>query len=193
MMAATHVVTGVVTALGAALVSKASLPEAGILLAGGLLGCLLPDIDHPQSWLGRRLPFLSLPIAALFGHRGITHSLIAVVAVLLSLLAAVSNLLDDEHVRASLLALGIALGYGSHLLGDWLTPSGIPLLWPHRQRFRSPLTFRTSGTFENVLRVGLWLLALYLAAALLQWVEPVQGKVQQAVLYLLQVVRKTGS
>ncbi|VEB43121.1 Inner membrane protein ydjM [Chromobacterium violaceum] len=54
---------------------------AVLLLAGGLAGSLLPDIDHPKSWLGRRIPFLSRPISYLFGHRGITHSLLAVVGV----------------------------------------------------------------------------------------------------------------
>ncbi|VEB43120.1 Inner membrane protein ydjM [Chromobacterium violaceum] len=37
------------------------------------------------------------------------------------------------------LVLGLCVGYASHLVGDWLTPAGIPLLWPIRIRFRAPL------------------------------------------------------
>jgi len=39
---------------------------------------MMPDIDHPQSAFGKRVLPLSIPIATVFGHRGITHSLLAV-------------------------------------------------------------------------------------------------------------------
>lgn len=39
---------------------------------------LLPDLDHPNSLLGRCLPWSSGPLFRLFGHRGFTHSLLAV-------------------------------------------------------------------------------------------------------------------
>lgn len=190
MMVRTHVVTGIVTALAAARISDSSLPESGLLLLGGMAGCLLPDIDHPQSWLGRRLPFISRPLSALVGHRGITHSLIAVVLVLLGLLAAASHWGGDHPALATVLGLGISLGYASHLLGDWLTPSGIPLLWPNRQRFRSPLTFLTGGTFETVLGGLLWLLALYFALALLHWIEPLRDTLFSLLGLLMQGSRQ---
>ena len=41
-------------------------------------GPLSPDIDHPKSWVGRRMKLISIPISKLFGHRGITHSIVAV-------------------------------------------------------------------------------------------------------------------
>ena len=45
-----------------------------------LASALLPDLDHPQSLLGRQLPWISGPLSRLFGHRGFTHSLLAVAA-----------------------------------------------------------------------------------------------------------------
>lgn len=38
-------------------------------------GSLLPDIDTPYSFIGRRCKLVSYPIYKIFGHRTITHSL----------------------------------------------------------------------------------------------------------------------
>ena len=47
--------------------------------------------------------------------------------------------------------VGIAVGYLSHLLGDWLTNSGVPLLWPSKRRFVSPLKLCTGDFREYIL------------------------------------------
>jgi inner membrane protein len=112
-----------------------------------LLGSLLPDIDHPKSFVGRRLWFISLPLSRLFGHRGITHSLFAVGAGMGFVAAALSW---EQH-----LAQAFAVGYLSHLAGDWCTSAGIPLLWPWPRRFMAPLTFRTGGLAEHLLDIVL--------------------------------------
>ncbi|MDD2943658.1 MAG: metal-dependent hydrolase, partial [bacterium] len=46
-----------------------------------------------------------------------------------------------------------AVGYLSHLLGDWLTNSGVPLLWPSKMRFVSPLKLCTGDFREYILAV----------------------------------------
>lgn len=122
-------------------------PRAAVLV---LAGALLPDIDHPQSWLGRRLPFLSRPIAAIFGHRGITHSLLAV--------ALGVWLLGSESGGVWISAL--AVGYLSHLAADGLTPQGVPLLWPNHHRFSLPVC-STGGAMEIVVVLAVVLLALW--------------------------------
>lgn len=48
------------------------------IVPSAILTCLLPDIDHPKSFLGQRLSWISKPIARAFGHRGFTHSLLVV-------------------------------------------------------------------------------------------------------------------
>ncbi len=48
------------------------------IVPSAILTCLLPDIDHPKSFLGQRLKWISKPVARVFGHRGFTHSLLAV-------------------------------------------------------------------------------------------------------------------
>ncbi|KUM02703.1 metal-dependent hydrolase [Chromobacterium subtsugae] len=155
MMVATHVAFGAFCAVSTALLLHFPPLMALLLLAGGLAGSLLPDIDHPKSWLGRRIPFLSRPVAYLFGHRGITHSLLAVAGVFYACAAC----LHGWHVKlghAMPVVLGICVGYASHLAGDWLTPAGIPLLWPIRVRFRAPLMLLRGKMAEPLMVVGLW-------------------------------------
>ncbi|VAX77096.1 Putative inner membrane protein YdjM [Serratia symbiotica] len=103
------------------------------IIIGGILTCLLPDLDHPQSFLGRRLKWISIPITTLFGHRGMTHSYLAIMAFSISLS---SDLLSIIHIQLPEDFIhGMVVGYTSHVLADMLTPAGIPLLWPYRQRF----------------------------------------------------------
>ena len=110
-----------------------------------LASALLPDLDHPQSLLGRQLPWISGPLSRLFGHRGFTHSLLAVGLGIWGLAQfQVSGPLSGVMKDA------LIVGYLSHLLGDWLTPMGIPLLWPWRRRFRLPgLPLKSGGGYEK--------------------------------------------
>jgi len=50
-------------------------------------------------------------------------------------------------------AYPVALGVLIHILGDALTPQGVPLLWPLPMRFRIPL-FRTNSPIERIIQVG---------------------------------------
>ena len=127
-----HVAVG--TILGIATQYSTKLPMSGSLLAypsyygGVILGSLLPDIDHPKSYLGRQLPFISVPIFKLFGHRGFTHSLLS-----LSILGVATA---KYWAVNPLLWGGLLLGYFSHILADMCTPSGVPLFYPHKKRYK---------------------------------------------------------
>lgn len=116
------------------------------IVPSAILTCLLPDIDHPKSFLGQRLKWISKPIARAFGHRGFTHSLLAVFALLATFYLKVP---ESWFIPADALQ-GMVLGYLSHILADMLTPAGVPLLWPCRWRFRLPIWFpkgQPTGTF----------------------------------------------
>ncbi len=126
------------------------------IIAGGLLTCLLPDIDHPHSFLGQRLKWLSLPIARMFGHRGFTHSLLAIMGgIMLFTLQVTPGLipLDAFH--------GMIIGYLSHIIADMLTPAGVPLLWPCRWRFRLPILQSQKGNqLERILCLAVLVFAM---------------------------------
>lgn len=88
------------------------------IVPSAILTCLLPDIDHPKSFLGQRLKWISKPIARAFGHRGFTHSLLAVFALLTTFYLKVP---ESWFIPADALQ-GMVLGYLSHILADMLTP-----------------------------------------------------------------------
>lgn len=97
-------------------------PETSIM-AISALGGLMPDIDSPHSAVGRKLPIIPEVVNLFFGHRTITHSLLGVWGT-----GFLVNLINPVWTKAWL------VGYGSHLLLDFLTASGIPLLWPWTKR-----------------------------------------------------------
>ena len=137
MMAGSHVALGAAAwMLAAPHFGQDALHPAGLGLA--VAGSLLPDIDHPKSWAGRRLRPVSSLIAAVFGHRGVTHSLLA--------LAGCWAALRYEVVPRGW-AAPVVTGYLSHLLADLLTPGGLRLAWPLRGTWSLPLC-RSGSPFE---------------------------------------------
>jgi inner membrane protein len=125
-----HVVFGTILGMGTQLAT--GLPLHGLFAypvyyGGVVLGSLLPDIDHPQAYLGRRIRVLSVPINTLFGHRGITHSFLFIG--LLGIATAV------WWAKYPLFFGGLFIGILSHLLGDMFTITGIPLFYPNKKRY----------------------------------------------------------
>lgn len=106
-----------------------------LLSALAAVGGLLPDLDAAESKLkhlrvGGVKPFalLSPSLHRALGHRGLLHSLAG-----FSLVVSIALSLAPWWGWQPSLALG--LGYASHLLTDSATRMGIPLLYPHPQRF----------------------------------------------------------
>lgn len=117
--------------------------------AAAALAALLPDVDHPGSYAGRRLRPVSVLLEMTTGHRTVTHTVWFCVAA--GILAALASV----FVRPYTSALGLAsvrwppwpaaglyafLGSLSHLALDALTRSGVEPLAPVLPiRVRGPL------------------------------------------------------
>ena len=140
MMAKSHVVVGLAAWIGTAPLLHLS-PVDPVYLALAVAGSLLPDIDHPNSWVGRRSRPVSTAIAASLGHRGFTHSAVAVIGL-------VALLLHAGYRQGMVSAL--AVGYLSHLGADMLTPRGLRLAWPLRKSWGLPLC-RTGSPMEPLI------------------------------------------
>ncbi|MFT8243797.1 metal-dependent hydrolase [Roseomonas sp. BN140053] len=137
MLAGSHVALGAAAWVVAA--PRLGLPAMNpASLALAVLGGLLPDIDHPKSWVGQKVRPVSDIIGKVFGHRGITHSLLAVAGCCLLLLR-------EDLPRAWLAP--VVVGYLSHLAADLLTPGGLRLAWPIKGTYALPLC-RTGSPFE---------------------------------------------
>lgn len=105
----------------------------------GGFSALLPDIDCPDSTVGKLVKPLSWVITKILGHRTVFHSFWIPLA--LYFLPAPYN-------------LPIALGYLSHLLLDMLTPEGIIPLWPIPFRFSLPLV-HTGSIAESLVSLAI--------------------------------------
>lgn len=113
---------------------------------------LLPDIDLPTSRLGRVLFPISTRLERHFGHRTITHSLLALAV--LGVLASPLYSLGKPLYWWALIG-----GYWSHLFIDMLNLRGADLLWPLKVRMVMPgnknYRMETGGKAEMVLLIAL--------------------------------------
>lgn len=136
----THVVTSL--ALGACIASYASFPFTIGYASGVVIGSVLPDIDEPKSFIGRRSLGVSNQVKKAYGHRGMTHSVL-VWAVIAAVFIAQSP---------SLFTYGFIIGYLLHIVEDFFSVQGVPLFWPiQTKRYKSFITYRTAGLLEKLI------------------------------------------
>ncbi|MGB9791862.1 MAG: metal-dependent hydrolase [Thermacetogeniaceae bacterium] len=125
---------------------------AGYLATGSIacgavaaVAALIPDVESPKSFLGRKLPGVSHAGSLAFGHRQALHSLLAALGMLaVCFLFSKYTNFPVAFVRAAF------VGYLSHLVLDTFNPAGVPWLWPLRIRFRIPIT-QTGGVLERLI------------------------------------------
>lgn len=108
----THVLGGI---LAGALINPT--PQ-GVLLAG--MGSLIPDIDEPNSYLGKRVKLLSVPVNRGFGHRTLTHS---------PLVWGLIQIINLNTINNNILAY-LIIGIFSHIILDMFNPTGVPIFYP---------------------------------------------------------------
>ena len=137
---------------------------AGLALAGdpisgliAMVSALLPDIESPDSFIGRKVPVVSHGNKMIFGHRQVFHSLVgALTFFLISLLIIKSCHLPAQYAYAAL------IGYLSHMVLDSFNPAGVPWLWPLKFRLKIPVV-QTGGIVERLMVLpGVTLIAVVL-------------------------------
>ncbi len=104
------------------------------IIPSAILTCLLPDIDHPKSFLVSALQMGIETDCPRVRCRGLPPVCLAVFALLATFLSQVP---DTWIIPADALQ-GMVLGYLSHIVADMLTPQAFPY-WPCRWRFRLPI------------------------------------------------------
>ena len=163
MRAPTHVAFGLLTVTGAFSLASVSLHRDLSAVGLTILGSLLPDLDSPQSTLGRLLPFISTRIERKWGHRTVTHCLLALAA--LSVLALPLALYHLAGYAALL------IGFTSHLLADCATKTGLALLHPNPALCEFPGSDRfriQTGSLAELILLVVLILLLILAFPLSQ-------------------------
>ena len=129
------------------------ITDLSLILLGSSLGAILPDIDHEYS----NIHFYMQPFSKVFKkHRAITHSLIALIAIIL-----INYSLAHLLPSLNLLFYSISLGYFWHLLEDDRSKAGILWFYPltqyqkgktantyYKKRKNWHFTYKSSGLFE---------------------------------------------
>ncbi len=127
-----------------------------------LVGALLPDIDEPNSSIGRKTIGLSNILNIIFGHRGITHSL------LFFLFFVAMAFFSDGLFKVFL--FGISFGVFAHTIGDMITKETTSsFFYPLKQTIvllPEAFRFKTNGLVENFFIIPLLIIFnIYLAAS----------------------------
>lgn len=131
-----------------------------IFTIGILIGSLFPDIDIPQSYISKRLKYLSVIFSSLFKHRGPTH-FILFYFIILEVLSFI-----DMNYTVKIYLNGFFIGCIFHIFGDAVTNNGIKNGW-----FPFPfdfvilpkfLRFSVNGKIENLIFKLLFLINVYL-------------------------------
>lgn len=125
---------------------------AGVLISGAIFGSLIPDIDHPESTIGKKVKLISNFIHNVFGHRGMTHAPIIHILTTTVLLLIGNGLLDYPKLIYLCFVIGLCIGGLSHLLLDSMTVSGIPLFYPFsKNKYR--ISKLTTGKSEHIVQL----------------------------------------
>jgi inner membrane protein len=109
------------------------------VFVGTFIGAILPDIDEPNSYIGKRLKFVS-KILKFFKlkHRTYTHSLFFPLLIFL---------LGKIHPVFYFISFGVFM----HIIGDFLTNGGVPLFYPLYKKKLCLKLFKTGSILEFII------------------------------------------
>ena len=140
MLGKTHAAASVCAGFGLA-VAVAENPLTGAVIIGeSWLGSLLPDIDHKNSKISKKLKLTGFIVRLFTGHRALFHNPLLYAAVYAAL----------WHFRPDLanFLIPLFMGIGTHLFLDALTPMGVPIL-PNRRLHMGNI--RTGSSVEHAI------------------------------------------
>ena len=104
-------------------ISVPIMSQTGTLTLSNMLalwvGAVLPDIDEPESYIGRRTRGISDLIHLIFGHRGITHTLLFVCILAITFVPLTYKI---GHVE---IGFWLVVGSFLHIFEDSFSNSGV--------------------------------------------------------------------
>lgn len=128
------------------------------------VGSLLPDIDHPSSFIGKRNKIASGLANKTLGHRGATHSFLGMILIFI-----IGTFIQFHYLSSSgqYVTFWLVGGYLLHLIEDSFSKEGIPWLWPYKKRHSSKFFYYTTGGVGEYLILGFTLCLLLIELRLL--------------------------
>jgi len=142
----THINGGILVGLYVNLqMTKTPIISSAVLLSGAIVGSILPDIDHKNSYIGQKAKTISKAINKFAGHRKLLHA-----PLMYLLLYSVSlGIITDKLLVTSL--KGLFLGVLSHLFLDSFTIGGLPWFYPLSKKKFSLGNVKTNSKIEDIL------------------------------------------
>lgn len=167
----THKIGGICSGLIASTVlfsntfNVEGLVSSVLIVCGASVGGLAPDIDHPESKVGRKLLLkpISILINKVFGHRTITHSLVMSIFMTILLISSTNMFSGILKFIYSNLVIGFCIGWLSHLMLDLITVKGIPIYYPFIKKKYSLLKFKTNKDEELVSMIVILITGILMA------------------------------
>ncbi len=153
MLSKTHLLFAII--VGIIILKLFNFPHPYLFLLIFCFFTLLPDIDSPNSKLGRKIWPISSLLKLFLGHRGIMHSIFIPLAIVLT----------SWHYGYLWIGYAAAGGYFLHLLVDATTVGGIKFFGPFGKKTKGFL--RTGGFIESIIFLALGLLLLWLITKLI--------------------------
>ncbi|CUU48087.1 metal-dependent hydrolase [Clostridium beijerinckii] len=121
------------------------LMSTAVFLGGAFVGSIFPDIDHRNSYIGKKTKGVSKAINKLAGHRKLFHAPL----IYLFLYSTVIGMFTDKLMLIGI--KGIFLGIFSHLFLDSLTIGGLPWFYPFSKKRFSICMIKTNSKIEDIL------------------------------------------
>lgn len=122
------------------------LINSGIFVGSTVIGSLLPDIDHKNSFIGQKAKGVSKAINKLAGHRKLFHAPLFYLLLYSVCIGYTDNLMIIKIIN------GLFIGVGSHLILDSLTKGGLPWFYPFSKKKYSFMKIKTNSKGEDVVK-----------------------------------------
>lgn len=126
-------------------ITNISIVSTGVILGGALVGSILPDIDHKNSYIGQKAKMVSKAINKFAGHRKLFHAPL----MYLFLYSISSGMIDHKLLLVG--TQGLFLGILSHLILDSFTVGGLPWFYPLSKKKFSLGNIKTNSKLEDIL------------------------------------------
>jgi len=125
MTAPNHVAFGITFTGICAAFANVNLFSSISFIVVAAIASLLPDIDHTKSTIGKVVYPFARWFNRKYGHRTLTHSLLA-----LAIVGLIATTIEAQLWENRTYSLIIVLGYLSHIIGDMITVSGVQFFYP---------------------------------------------------------------
>ncbi len=147
----------------------------GVISAGLILGSLIPDLDHKNSYISNKAKSLSFFTSRLFKHRGFTHSILGTLIfyyILNYFLPKLSLYIDIFYL--DIFKWALIIGFISHIILDMMTPGGVVLFYPIIDKRIRLVNIKKDKNKYKILDKMVFLVSIFIIGAIYVYREILQ-------------------